>query len=351
MSRPSIALVLGAGGVVGGAYHAGTLAALAEVTGWDPRDADLVVGTSAGAGIAATLRAGLSAADHLARARGRPLSPEGLALAGPDAGPPPDLGLRPDPAGSVVDRFRPAAPWLLAANLLPGRQRPGVALAAVLPAGRVPTAPIGDRLRDLVPSPWPDRPTWICAVRLGDGRRVVFGRDDVETPDLARAVEASIAVPGLFTPVEVGGQRFVDGGAWSPTNADLVAGLGFDLVIVVSTMSALPGDLPATPAGVARLLTGTGSGRSDPGELPLPGRYLHSRVLAREVQAIRQRGGRVLSIQPTAECRRVMGLNPMASDRVADIADQAHRSVGRLLGRDDVADRVALLARAAVAAP
>ena len=67
----SVGLVLGAGGAVGGAYHAGALAALADATGWDPRTADLVVGTSAGAATAASLRAGLSAADLCARVTGR----------------------------------------------------------------------------------------------------------------------------------------------------------------------------------------------------------------------------------------------------------------------------------------
>ena len=40
----SVALVLGAGGLVGQAYHAGVLAALEAELGWDPRQADLIVG-------------------------------------------------------------------------------------------------------------------------------------------------------------------------------------------------------------------------------------------------------------------------------------------------------------------
>jgi predicted acylesterase/phospholipase RssA len=48
VSTPRIALVLGAGGVAGGAFHAGALAALHDALGWDARSADLVVGTSAG---------------------------------------------------------------------------------------------------------------------------------------------------------------------------------------------------------------------------------------------------------------------------------------------------------------
>ncbi|MPY93695.1 MAG: patatin-like phospholipase family protein, partial [Acidimicrobiia bacterium] len=54
-----VALVLGAGGTVGHAYHAGTLAALGELTGWDARHADVVVGTSAGSIVGAMLRAGV----------------------------------------------------------------------------------------------------------------------------------------------------------------------------------------------------------------------------------------------------------------------------------------------------
>src|SRR5437868_11879985 len=74
-----VGLVLGAGGAVGHAYHAGVLAALAE-TGWDPRSAEFIVGTSAGSIVAAFLRAGMSGADLAASSRRRPLSPAGAAL-------------------------------------------------------------------------------------------------------------------------------------------------------------------------------------------------------------------------------------------------------------------------------
>ena len=56
-----IGLVLGAGGAVGHAFHAGVLAALADETGWDAREAEVVVGTSAGSVVGALLRAGMSA--------------------------------------------------------------------------------------------------------------------------------------------------------------------------------------------------------------------------------------------------------------------------------------------------
>src|SRR4051812_8558232 len=71
---PRVALVLGAGGVTGGAFHAGVLSALVDATSWDPRDAELIVGTSAGSATGGALRAGLSARDMAARARGEALS-------------------------------------------------------------------------------------------------------------------------------------------------------------------------------------------------------------------------------------------------------------------------------------
>ncbi|MFN0089381.1 MAG: patatin-like phospholipase family protein, partial [Acidimicrobiales bacterium] len=72
----AIGLVLGAGGLTGSAFHAGVLAALHEATGWDPRGATVVVGTSAGASTAAYLRAGFAAEDLFAEAVGGELSPE-----------------------------------------------------------------------------------------------------------------------------------------------------------------------------------------------------------------------------------------------------------------------------------
>jgi len=61
-------------------FHAGMLAALAEMTGWDPREAEVVVGISAGSVVGALLRAGMSAEDHYARLTGAPLSAAGARL-------------------------------------------------------------------------------------------------------------------------------------------------------------------------------------------------------------------------------------------------------------------------------
>ena len=46
-----------------------------------------------------------------------------------------------------------------------------------MPEGRIPTSMIAEGLGPLFGSAWPAEPLWINAVRLGDGRRVAFGRD------------------------------------------------------------------------------------------------------------------------------------------------------------------------------
>lgn len=290
-----VALVLGGGGVVGAAFHTGVLGALADATGWDPHTADLVVGTSAGALVAAGLRGGLDPAELRARADAGPGTPL----------PPLDL----DPRRLL----RPAAPWLtLAAVVRRGAPRPGLLAAGWLPRGRVPTAAIGERLRELHPEPWPAAPTWITAVRLHDGRRVTFGRDDVDPGDLGAAVEASCAVPGYFRPVRIGGADHVDGGAWSVTNADLVARCGFDLVVVVAPLAA--------------------------------GRTLHAWRLDREVAAIEASGTPVFQVRPDGAAARAMGGNPMDAGKVPAVVARAEAVVDGLVADPAHAGAVARLA-------
>jgi NTE family protein len=142
---------------------------------------------------------------------------------------------------------------------------------------------------------------------------------------VAQAVGASCAIPGYFSPVEIGGVRYVDGGAHSPTNADVLAGGGFDLVVVASPMSA------ARPLG---------SG------IDLAGRRIARLTLGREVAALRRGGTPVLALQPTAADRAVMGFNAMDPRRREAVARQAYQSTVERLGRHDLADRVEILAKA-----
>jgi NTE family protein len=315
-------LVLGAGGVVGHAFHAGVLAAVTEATGWDPREADVIVGTSAGSVVGALLRAGASAPDLVARASGGPVSHAGRQLiARADAA---QRNLSPLPSRSVRGRIpvmsAPAA--LVRAARQPWNARPGAIAAAMLPEGRIPTELVAAGLRPLFTG-WPDEPLWINAVELDNGKRVTFGRDSVSQIDVADAVAASCAIPAFFAPVMIDGVRYVDGGVHSPTNADLLAGLGLDLVVVSSPMSI------------------AGNGLRFAADQPA--RRFSRLALGREVARVRRHGTPVLTFQPTAADVAVMGLNAMDESRRAPVARGTYESALERLARTDVADRSAIL--------
>lgn len=302
-----VGLVLGAGGVVGHAFHAGVLRALHETTGWDPRSADIIVGTSAGSHVAALLRAGLSAADLAARCAGEPLSADGRRILhhiGP-AEPIPRPRLR---------AIGIASPALLLRSLTrPWTARLGTLAAALVPSGGVSLEPFAARTNWLFGRHWCDETLWVPSVRLRDGRRVVFGRDDAPATEVGTAVAASSAVPGWFEPVIIDGQAYVDGGAHSTANLDLVAGLGLDLVVVVSPMTVTP--------GVRRV------------SLDYVARASLRRRLATEARAVRRSGSEVTVFQPTSADLAVMGLNAMNPNHRNPVVTQSYESARQLLAR------------------
>jgi NTE family protein len=306
--------------VAGGAFHAGVLAALEEATGWDPRTASVIVGTSAGSIAGASLRAGLSAVDMLARAEDRPLSPAGVRLLARVA-PPQRAPLRPT-AG------RPRPPTEVAARLAraatrPFSVRPLALLAGLLPEGTMGTELIAESISGLLPGEWPSEPLWVCAVRQRDGRLVVFGRD--RKPAVPDAVAASCAIPGFFRPVSIDGERFIDGGVHSPTNADLLAGQKLDLVLISSPMSL--------------------TGRSLRLSLDQPARRWSRLLLDGEAVQLRRRGIHVMAFQPTPEDASVMGPNAMDPGRRSAVARQARDSTLRRLARTDSRARLTAISR------
>jgi NTE family protein len=318
---PRVGLVLGAGGVAGGAFHAGVLAAVAEVTGWDPRRATYVVGTSAGSIVGATLRSGLSAADLLARAENRPLSAEGARMmqrAGPPRRPP---AMR--PAAPRAPDLASLAATVAKAATRPFNARPWAVFAGMMPAGKVSTDLIADSISLFASDRWPDQPLWLCAVRQNDGRRVVFGRDT--TAPLPRASAASCAIPGFFEPVTIDGTAYIDGGVHSPTNADVLLDVRreLDLILVSSPMSV--------------------SGRGLRLAVDQATRRWSRTLLDAESVRLRRKGPPVVAFQPTVEDIAVMGPNAMDPARRVAVARQAHESTLRRLDRADTRARLAPL--------
>ena len=198
---PSVALVVGAGGPTGGPYIWSALHAIEERTGWTPEMASAVVGTSAGAFVAAR------------------------------------IGRQKPPSAQAVEQLlllgngqslRPSATTLLAPRL---RAVAGRVLAAVAPMSRpfaeytVPQGPYHEAA---------------SAVTVQRRSGVRHQHQLTNATDSTAVVRASAAIPGLNKPVEVDGVYHVDGAVHSANNVDLLDPDEHPVVLVISPM------IPAT---------------------------------------------------------------------------------------------------------
>ena len=239
-SGPRRGLVCGAGGVLGFAWEVGALTAVAEHLDWDPRDADVLVGTSAGSVMASLLGCGVAVPELLDHQRGMELPPErGI-----------EYDYERDSDGPLPQRprLRPGSLPLLGRSLLhPFSQPPLATVTGALPEGRQRLESVRKVVGAVVPEPggWATHPrTWLVAMDYADGRRVAFGRSGEPAAALTEAATASCSIPGWYAPVEIGGRRYVDGGVLSSTSADLVADLGLDELVVVAPMASFDYDRP-----------------------------------------------------------------------------------------------------------
>lgn len=205
------ALVLGGGGAVGVAWETGIACGLADA-GIDLREADTIIGTSAGS-IVGT---------HLAWRR----DPREILVEVTASRPQADGSPVPREQADIVAIFQL---WSSFEEMTPE----ACAKVGTL-AMRARTVPQEQWLEGFARNGWPgwpERDLRICAVECESGERRVFTCAD--GVPIAQAVAASCAVPGLFPAVEIGGRRYTDGGVWSWTSADLAlqAGAGRALVV------------------------------------------------------------------------------------------------------------------------
>jgi NTE family protein len=320
---PSIGLVLGGGGILGGAWLVGALHALVEATGWVPSTARYIVGTSAGSVLGSLIAEGLPTwfmvhhqgggdVDGMTDRFGEPLrhADEGSRRLRTWTGqlPRPLLG---SPGLALRSAVRP---W---------RYPPTTALTAWVGRGFLSTEEVGRMVRSVVPDGWSSHPNlWIVALDYATGRRVVFGQEGSMEADLWQAVEASCAIPGLYRPVRIGGRLYVDGGVWSPSNVDLLARTNVQTVIALNPMSSLQPGLPTTVLERVERRIRSASGRR----------------LGREARRLREKGVRLLLIQPEAEDLNAMGINLMDPTRRVDVLSTAQRTVEKRLLEPDARD-------------
>lgn len=287
---PRRGLVLGAGGVLGASWTIGALGALQEATGWDPREAEVIIGTSAGSVLAALLGGGLSVDQLLNHQRG--VIVEGDPRIEYDSERASGGALPPRPKLGIGSRQ-----LLLKAARNPRRFPPLAIASAIAPRGRGTLDPVGGLVDAIVPAgEWVPHPkTWIITMDYADGRRVAFGRPGAPPAALHDAVMASCAIPGWYAPVTIGGRRYVDGGACSPTSLDLLVDEGLDEVFVLSPMTSFTYDEPDTVVG----------------RLERRFRKAVTKRLLREAAKVRHAGTKVVMLGPGREDLEAIGVNLM----------------------------------------
>ncbi len=303
------ALVIGCGGTLGFAWTAAVLSEL-EAQGWDPRTADVLVGTSAGAELVALLGSGVAAA-HIHDGSHRLVAAH---LSSPRA------------PGRFPGLPRPALPGLgMAKAALTGRVDLMAGVAGLLPRGGGNAqwlVDLGDTLADPTTGWAPHPDILLAAADTLTRERIPFGRADAPKAPLGRAIAASWAIPGWFPPVRIGDRDYLDGGAVSPTSADLLlprisrngeAG-GIDEVVIVAPMSSATGAPARGLNRIERLLRTPMTKRVD-----------------REVAMLQAAGARVRRIEPSQADLDVMGPNFMDGSRVEAVREQAARSAQHLV--------------------
>ena len=242
--RPArLGLALSGGGVIGGMYEVGVLAALEDAVGGDPGEAvGIYVGCSAGSVVASVVANGVRPSElyHILD--------EDLV----------------DPLnfqrGAVYarDSFRYAfgqfgrLVWAIGKNAATGIRTsiPDMLARAQgdFPAGFFSLLQLERYMREafgargLANSFTELRGTLLIpAIDLDRAERVVFGKGELSHINISHAIAASSAIPGFFEPYTIEGRDYVDGGVGFTGHADLAAEAGADIVIIVNPLvPALP---------------------------------------------------------------------------------------------------------------
>lgn len=254
---PKRALVLAGGGVIGGMYEVGALAALDEaLPGFRANDFDLYVGSSAGSVVAALMANQVrpldlyaildeSRDDALNFHRGSVYQRGAVADAGRSF-----LRLVWAVGKNLATNFRLDWPDILA------RSRPD------MPAGFFSVRQLEVYIRRAfatkgLANTFPEcpRPLLIPAMDLDRARRVVFGMGRfVDTP-ISEAIAASSAIPGFFEPFRVDGCDYVDGDVGHTGHADLAVEAGARQLVIINPLVPLRSD---GEGPVSRYLRGQG---------------------------------------------------------------------------------------------
>ncbi len=208
-------LVLGGGGSYGIGWQSGILVGLAEA-GFDAREVDFILGTSAGSQVGAVVASSLAWEEIWARQVDPLLENHYLPS-------PVEAATLLQLYAQIRNQAKSPQEWILGLG----------ALSAAM------TVSEAQRLREVAQrlqlSTWPSR-LGVVGVDIQSGGRVLWTRESCV--DLIRAVAASSALPAAYPAVAIGERLYCDGGVYSMENADLAA--SYQKVLILSVGLPIP---------------------------------------------------------------------------------------------------------------
>ena len=250
-TQRKIGLALAGGGPLGGIYEVGALLALADsLEGLDLNDLHAYVGVSSGGFVAAALANGISPSQMY-----RLFIEDGA-----DAALKPEIFLR--PAFAEFGRRAAALPALLLDAALKylrdpfhrGAMESFATLARAVPTGVFDNRAVDAFLARLFAAPGRTNDfrklrhkLFLVATNLDTGASVTFGAKGRDHVPISRAIEASSALPGLFPPVAIDGEHFVDGALNKTLHASAALACGVKLLLCINPL--VPFDVSSATRG------------------------------------------------------------------------------------------------------
>jgi len=241
VSTPRIGLAIAGGGPVGAIYELGALRAVDEaIRGLRLHDVDVYVGVSAGAFIAASLANDITTADMCRIFTGHNhaeylFEPEKLLK----------------PAYREYMKRARQVPGVVTDSLIDIVMHPLSAsvarlmgsLGQAIPSGIFDNEAINRFLMGVFESSGRSndfndlkKKLYIVAVDLDTGAAVRFGANGPDDISISRAVQASAAMPGMYPPVKIGDQYFVDGALRRTMHASVALDEGVDLLLGINPL-------------------------------------------------------------------------------------------------------------------
>ena len=344
--RKKIGLACAGGGIEGCIYEIGALCALDEaIDGIDVHRLDVYVGVSAGALVTACLANGISA---------RTMSRAILSQAADPA-----LNLHPEilfsPAFGEYAKRLAKLPAALASSVWAYLRNPldlspvGAlyGLGATVPVGVFDNKPLEQYLangfltggrtndfRELGPA------LRVVAVNVDTAEVVTFGDAATAHVPISRAVQASTALPGLYVPVEIDGENYVDGVARRTVHASAALNEGAALLFCINPIVPVNGEAEAAqPDDAAQSLVRRGL----PTVLSQSFRTIvHSRMRTgfRSYKHLYPDAD-VLLIEPTPEDAQLIFSNLFSFSNRHDVCEHAYQTIRqRLRERTDYVEAV-----------